>query len=173
MIHREEQRAARHARDLARGLCFEATDPRDTLGEHYLAIKRGLSGVFKDALALTLRFHPACLFRDDGELAPSLICAFRDARAVSGACGRLGELDEVESQFLRDPELLVAIQRIWLTSAVRRRARRSRGMMKAPVVFCNSILESFYAGTQQSPEGIETSLAMRNLDFRAASRSPA
>ncbi|WP_292529539.1 hypothetical protein [Methylocystis sp.] len=43
-------------RDKARTLFFEATDPRGTLGEHYLAIERGLSGVLDDALALTLRF---------------------------------------------------------------------------------------------------------------------
>jgi putative DNA primase/helicase len=155
-------------RDMARGLFFEATDPRGTLCEHYLAIERGLSGILDDALALTLRFHPACPFRDDGKLArsPALICALRDARVIMGACGRLGDLDEVERQVLRDPELIVAVQRIRLTSDGRKLERRSLGPMENAVVFCSSIFESFYAGSATIAEGVETALAMRKLGFQ-------
>ena len=155
-------------RDIARALFFEATDPRGTLGDHYLTIERGLSGVLDDALALTLRFHPACPFRDDGKLvrSPALICALRDARAVMGACGRLGELAEVESQVLRDPELIVAVQRIRLTSDGKKRERRSLGAMENAVVLCSSMFESFYAGSATIAEGVETALAMRKLGFQ-------
>lgn len=168
----ERQRHVPHApetrtRDTARALFFEATEPRGTLGEHYLAIERGLTGVLDDALALTLRFHPACPFRDDDKLtrSPAIICALRDARAVIGACGRLGDLDEVERQVLRDPELIVAIQRIRLDDRGRKVERRSLGAMQNAVVFCSSIFESFYAGSATIAEGVETALAMRKLGF--------
>lgn len=155
-------------RDMARALFFEATDPRGTLGEHYLAIERGLPGILDDALAWTLRFHPSCPFRDDGKLvrSPTLICALRDARAVMGACGRLGDLDEVETQVLRDPEFIVAVQRIRLTSDGKKRERRSLGAMENAVVFVSSIWEPFYSGCATIAEGVETALAMRKLGFQ-------
>ncbi|MGJ0505311.1 MAG: DUF7146 domain-containing protein [Methylocystis sp.] len=64
-------------RDAARRLFVEAIDPRETIGEHYLKIERRLGDVFDDVLALTLRFHPACPFRDGETLvrAPALIAA--------------------------------------------------------------------------------------------------
>lgn len=148
MTRGQQQRAARRSRDLACRLFSEAKDQRDTLGEHYLEIERGFSGVLDDMFALTLRLHPARLFRDHRKLAqlPALICASSEARAVMGACGRLGELGEVESQALRDPELIVASRRIRLTSDGRKRERRSLGAIKMRL---SARLGGQRAGTQR------------------------
>ncbi|WP_292529536.1 toprim domain-containing protein [Methylocystis sp.] len=83
-----------------------------------------------------------------------------------GVCGRLGDLDEVESQVLRDPELIIAVQRIRLDDHGRKVERRSLGAMENAVVFWSSIFESFYAGSATIAEGVETALAMRKLGFQ-------
>jgi len=171
---RERSRQApptRPTNGLARELFAETIDPRGTAGERYLAVERGLSNIIDATLALTIRFHPACPFRDDGSLirAPAIVCAVRSLRAVLGAAQTLGELEAVEKAILRDPALVTAVQRIRLTPDGRKVERRSLGAMGDDgVVLCGSLWEPFYSGAATIAEGVETALAMRKLGFVGA-----
>jgi putative DNA primase/helicase len=162
-IDKEKRRA-----EMVRKLWIETVDPRGTLAEHYLTKERGLPGV-DDLLALTLRFHPACPFRDDDALvkAPALIAALRDPRLVMGQCGRLGDLEEVERAILSEPNYIAAVQRTRLTKDGKKVERRSLGAMGNACVFVDSIWGAFYAATACISEGVETALAMRALGFPA------
>jgi hypothetical protein len=155
------------SRHMAQEIFAETVEPRRTLGEHYLEIERRLGDVFDDVLALTLRFHPACPFRDGETLvrAPALVAALRDPRLAMGACSRLGEMEEIERRFLRDPEHIVAVQRIRLDDKGRKVERRSLGPLGNGVVFIGSIWEQFYSATATIAEGVESALAARKLGF--------
>ena len=155
------------SRDAARRLFAESVDPRGTLAERYLAQERGLPNVIDDVLALTLRFHPRCPFRDGDTLvrAPALIAALRDPQAAMHACSHLDEMDEIERRFLADPANVLAIQRIRLDETGRKVERRSLGPLENGVVFVSSIFEQFYSATATIAEGVESALAARKLGF--------
>jgi hypothetical protein len=70
---------------------------------------------------------------------------------------------------LRDPELIVAIQRIQLSPDGK---KVGRGMSLAPignaVIFCSSIWDAFYSSRACIAEGLETALTMRALGHECA-----
>jgi hypothetical protein len=154
-------------RDAARRLFAESVDIRGTLAEAYLERERGLPGVIDDVLAMTLRYHSACPFKDGEQLvrAPALVAALRDPQAAMHACSHLDEMDVVERRFLADPENVIAIQRIRLDADGCKVERRSLGPLGNGVVFCNSIFASFYSATATLAEGVESALAARKLGF--------
>ncbi len=155
-------------RQRAREIFAERVDPGGTTAEKYISVERALPGMIDDTLALTLRFHPRAPFRDGDVIvrSPALICAVRDARDTVDACSRLGDLDEVEHAILRDPERIIAIQRIRLTPDGKKLERRSLGAMQNGVVFVSSLWEIFNCATATISEGVETALAMRALGFQ-------
>jgi putative DNA primase/helicase len=154
--------------EFGRRIWVEAIDPRGTIAEDYLSRERGLPGCINDTLALTLRYHGNCPFRDDDEpvRAPALIAAMRDPYAVMCQCQKLGELEDVERWILRKPELVTSIQRIRLDEQGRKVERKTLGTMGDAVVFVSSIWECFYGGEATIAEGVETSLAMRSMGFK-------
>ena len=149
------------ARDAARRLFAESVDPRGTLADAYLARERGLPGVIDDVLALTLRYHSACPFKDGEQLvrAPALVAALRDPDAAMHACSHLEEIDVVERQFLADAANVLAVQRIRLDADGRKIERRSLGPLGNGVVFVSSIFESFYSATATIAEGVEVGVS--------------
>jgi putative DNA primase/helicase len=161
-VDKEKRRAEMVCR-----LWGETVDPRETLGQRYLEIERGLVDALDDRLALTLRFHPRCPFKDGAELvkAPALIAALRDPREAMGACNALGELSTIERRYLADTSLVVAIQRIRLDREGRKVERRSLGAMGNACVFVGSIWENFYGATATIAEGTESALGMKALGF--------
>lgn len=153
-------------RDAAQRLFVEAIDARGTLGERYLKVERRLGDCLDAFTRETIIFHPACPFRDGETLvrAPALVCAIRSAWAIMGACQKLGDPDAVALEILRDPALVVAVQRIRLDDKGRKIERRSLGSMGDDgVVFIGSPFESFYKASATIAEGVETALAMRAL----------
>lgn len=161
------ERADRDRRDLARRIFAESVDLRGTLGERYLAVERGLQ-IIDDVLAMTVRFHRACPFRDGDKLvkAPALVCAVRSLRTVLGAAQALGELEKVERDILCDPKHVCAIQRIRLTEDGKKVERRSLGAMGDDgAVLCSSLWDLFYSSHATVAEGVETALSMKALGF--------
>ncbi len=154
-------------RDAARRLFQESVDARGMLAERYLTDERGLPGVIDDVLALTLRFHASCPFRDGETLvrAPAIIAALRDPQAAMHACSHLDDMDAIERRFLADPANVKAVQRIRLDDKGRKVERRSLGPLENSVVFIGSIWEPFYSATATIAEGVESALAARKLGF--------
>ena len=126
-----------------------------------------MPGVIDDTLALTLRFHPACPFRDGETLvrAPALVAALRDPQAAMHACSHLEDMEDIERRFLSDPANVLAIQRIRLDAEGRKVERRSLGPLGNGVVFASSIFEQFYSASSTICEGVESALAARKLGF--------
>ncbi len=156
----------------AREIFFDARDPRRTIVERYLADERGLPGVIDDTLAQTLRFHPACPFRDDaGKLytAPAMIAAFRPvgatldlivARMKDGA-----SFEGAECETLADPALVVGIHRTRLTPDGKKVSRAMLGPVKGAGVFLSPPTGAMGEFTLTVSEGIESALSAMRRGF--------
>ncbi len=158
-------------RNIAREIFSETIEPRDTIVERYFEVERRLPNIIDNKLAQTVRFHSCCPFGSgrDAFRAPAIVCALRDLRAILGAAQALGELDDVERAILRDPELIVAIQRIQLSPDGKKVGRgMSLGPMGDAVIFCSSIWDAFYGSHACVAEGLETALTMRALGHEGA-----
>jgi hypothetical protein len=148
-------------RNIARRIWSEAIDIRGTLGEHYLAAKRGLPDCIDDTLSMTVRYHGACPF--ENERAPAIVCAIRSAYATMCACGELGELEAVERKILTDVSRVISIQRIRLTEDGKKVGKGdSLGPMGDDgVIFLAPLYEIYYNSKVTVSEGLETGLSMR------------
>ena len=151
----------------AREIFSETVEPRDTIVERYFEVERGLPNIIDDVLAMTIRYHARCPFKDDDKLvrAPALVAALRDPHAAMHACSHLDDMDAIERRFLADPANVVAVQRIRLDADGHKVERRSLGPLGNGVVFVSSIFESFYSATATLAEGVESALAARKLGF--------
>ena len=145
----------------AREIFSETVEPRDTIVERYFEVERGLPNIIDDVLAMTIRYHARCPFKDDDKLvrAPALVAALRDPHAAMHACSHLDDMDAIERRFLADPANVVAVQRIRLDADGHKVERRSLGPLGNGVVFVSSIFESFYSATATLAEGVEVGVS--------------
>jgi Toprim domain len=127
----------------ARAVWDEATDPRGTLAERYLA-SRALA--LDDYVAgKVLRYHPHCPWRDENTGAtvgvPALVAVFRSV----------------------DDDAVTAIQRVALTPEGAKIGRRMLGIVHRAAVKLDQAGDVLHVG-----EGIETMMAARQLGLAPA-----
>ncbi len=126
----------------ARELWAEARDPRGTLAEAYLQLRRL---TLDDAVAVrVLRFHPRCPWRDENTgqtiRVTALIMAFRSF----------------------DDDEIVAVHRIRLDAAGHKLDRRMLGpVRRSAIKLDDNVMDELAIG-----EGLETCLAARMLGIR-------
>jgi hypothetical protein len=128
----------------AQGLWNESVDPRGTLGETYLREKRRLD--LPDDLAGTmLRFHAKCPWRDENTgntiRVPALVVPFRSIA----------------------DDAITAIHRIALNPDGSKLGRRMLGIVRHAAIKLDRATDELVIG-----EGIETTLAARQLGFKPA-----
>ncbi len=164
----EEQRiAGRQAR--AREIFAGTIDPRGSLAEKYLERDRGLPNAFDDVLARTVRFHPACPFKNsEGKLyrAPAMIAAFRDIReTLHDAVNHHEGFAEVDARILGDIRRIVAIHRTQLDADGHKIGRAMLGPTRGAGIFLCSPIEICWNGAIAIGEGIETCLSAKRRGF--------
>jgi putative DNA primase/helicase len=126
----------------ASDLWGEAKDPRRTVAETYLKLRRL---TLEDSIACrVLRFHPCCPWRNEntGQIdhVPALIAAFRSL----------------------DDDAIVAVHRVALTADGHKLGKRMLGpVRRAAIIFDDNVGDELAIG-----EGIETSLAARQLGIK-------
>ena len=126
----------------ARDLWSEARDPRGTLAETYLQLRRL---TLEDRIACrVLRFHPRCPWRNEStgqtDRVPALIAAFRSL----------------------DDDAIVAVHRIALTADGHKIDKRMLGpTRRSAIMLDDNVGDELAIG-----EGIETCLAARHLGIR-------
>ena len=134
--------AGRIARAVA--IWNEATDPRGTIVEYYLA-SRGLE-LPEDVAGAVIRYHPTCPWRE-GEVTarvPAMVAAMREV----------------------DGDTITAIQRTRLTPDGRKVDRRMLGIAAGAAVKLDA--DATVTTGLAIGEGIETALSGRLLGFRPA-----
>jgi hypothetical protein len=139
---RDENDLSRIAK--AQKLWSEGKDPRGTLAEGYLRRHRGLN--LPDELAgPVLRFHPECPWRDENTgtivRVPALLAAFRCI----------------------DDDDVCAVHRVGLNQDGSKIDRRMLGLVRRGAIKFDEAADCLTIG-----EGIETTLAGRQLGFRPA-----
>jgi putative DNA primase/helicase len=131
--------------DNARRVWEEGRDPRGTVAERYLLSERKLD-LPAEIAGTVLRVHPRCPWRDENtgktNYVPALIAAFRSI----------------------DDDAITGIHRIALTADGKKIDRRMLGIVHRAAVK----LDAIDGDTLTIGEGIETSMAARELGFKPA-----